>query len=43
MAATQAGLALEMVHFACTSEDINSIAYALILKEFVKGEIGPEV
>jgi len=43
MAATQPGLALEMVHFACTSEDINSIAYALILKEFVKGEMIPKV
>jgi len=43
MAANQPGLALEMVHFACTSEDINSIAYALILKEFVKGEMIPKV
>jgi adenylosuccinate lyase len=35
MAAIDSGLALEMVHFACTSEDINSIAYALLLKDFV--------
>ncbi len=43
MAATQPGLALEMVHFACTSEDINSIAYALILKEFVRDELIPKL
>ncbi len=43
MAATQPGLALEMVHFAGTSEDINSIAYALILKEFIKGEMIPKL
>lgn len=27
-------LPLEMIHCACTSEDINNLAYALILKEF---------
>jgi adenylosuccinate lyase len=32
-------LPVEMVHFACTSEDINNLAYALILKEFVEGEL----
>ncbi|MEA2679406.1 MAG: adenylosuccinate lyase [Candidatus Binataceae bacterium] len=30
------GLPLEMIHFACTSEDINNLAYALILKEFAE-------
>jgi adenylosuccinate lyase len=43
MAAVEPGLALEMVHFACTSEDINSIAYALILKDFVKDELVPKL
>ena len=32
-----------MVHFACTSEDINSIAYALILKEFVTHDLIPRL
>jgi adenylosuccinate lyase len=32
--ALELGLPVEMVHFACTSEDINNLAYALILKEF---------
>ena len=31
----------EMIHFACTSEDINNLAYALILKEFVRTELAP--
>ncbi|MGH7913128.1 MAG: adenylosuccinate lyase [Candidatus Binataceae bacterium] len=30
-----------MVHFACTSEDINNLAYALILKEFSERELAP--
>jgi adenylosuccinate lyase len=30
-----------MVHFACTSEDINNLAYALILKEFCERELAP--
>ena len=30
------GLPLEMVHFACTSEDISNLAYALIIKEFAR-------
>jgi adenylosuccinate lyase len=30
-----------MVHFACTSEDINNLAYALILKEFCARELAP--
>ena len=32
-------LPLEMIHFACTSEDINNLAYALILKDFVNDEL----
>ena len=39
IAAIDPHLPLEMVHFACTSEDINSIAYALMLKEFVGEEL----
>lgn len=34
-------LPLEMVHFACTSEDINNLAYALLLKEFAGNELVP--
>ena len=30
-----------MVHFACTSEDINNLAYGLILKEFCEHELAP--
>src|SRR3984957_7246229 len=30
------GLPLEMVHFACTSEDISNLAYALMVKEFAE-------
>ena len=36
VAALDSKLPIEMVHFACTSEDINNLAYALILKEFVR-------
>src|SRR5215469_8475191 len=43
IAAIDSKLPLEMVHFACTSEDINSIAYALILKEFVSEELLPRL
>jgi adenylosuccinate lyase len=39
IAALDAKLPAEMVHFACTSEDINNLAYALILKEFSHGEL----
>ncbi|MDO8434860.1 MAG: adenylosuccinate lyase [Candidatus Binatus sp.] len=38
-----AALPVEMVHFACTSEDINNLAYALILKEFVENELTPAI
>jgi len=36
-------LPIEMVHFACTSEDINNLAYALILKEFSNSELLPRL
>ncbi len=32
-----------MLHFACTSEDINNLAYALMLRDFVKEELVPRV
>ena len=38
-----ARLPVEMVHFACTSEDINNLAYALILKEFIENELAPAI
>jgi adenylosuccinate lyase len=41
VAVIDAKLPVEMVHFACTSEDINNLAYALILKEFVASELEP--
>ena len=41
IAALDAKLPVEMVHFACTSEDINNLAYALILKEFVEATLAP--
>jgi adenylosuccinate lyase len=34
-------LPLEMVHFACTSEDISNLAYALIIKEFAELSLIP--
>ncbi|HEX4209088.1 MAG TPA: adenylosuccinate lyase, partial [Candidatus Binataceae bacterium] len=34
-------LPLEMIHFACTSEDISNLAWALMLKEFVERELLP--
>ena len=43
IASIDSRLPLEMVHFACTSEDINSIAYALILKQFVGAELLPRL
>jgi len=36
-------LPLEMMHFACTSEDISNLAYALILKEFSQTELIPKI
>ena len=35
------GPALEFVHFACTSEDINNLSYALMLKEAVTTVLAP--
>jgi adenylosuccinate lyase len=32
-----------MIHFACTSEDVNNLAYALILREFCERELAPAV
>jgi adenylosuccinate lyase len=39
--ALDAALPLEMIHFACTSEDINNLAYALMLKEFAQEQLLP--
>jgi len=36
-----ASLPLEMIHFACTSEDISNLAWALMLKEFANNELLP--
>lgn len=35
--------AVEFVHFACTSEDINNLAYALMLKHAVHNALLPEM
>src|SRR4029077_7158819 len=43
LAAIDSKLPVEMVHFACTSEDINNLAYALILKEFVERLLVPGI
>src|SRR5208283_1907428 len=43
IAAINPALPIEMVHFACTSEDINNLAYALILKEFVETDLTPRL
>jgi hypothetical protein len=32
---------LEFTHFACTSEDINNLSHALMLKEALQGELLP--
>ena len=34
---------LEFVHFACTSEDINNLAYSLMLQEGVRDHLLPEM
>jgi adenylosuccinate lyase len=36
-------LPVEMVHFGCTSEDINNLAYALMLKDFVTSDLLPRL
>ncbi|HZP46749.1 MAG TPA: adenylosuccinate lyase [Candidatus Binataceae bacterium] len=41
IAASGLSLPLEMIHFACTSEDISNLAYALMLKEFCTGTLLP--
>jgi len=41
IAAAGIKIPLEMIHFACTSEDISNLAYALILKEFATAELIP--
>lgn len=33
--------AMEFVHFACTSEDVNNLAYGLMLKDARQGELVP--
>ena len=43
IAALDLGVPVEMVHFACTSEDINNLAYALILKDFAGKELEPAI
>jgi adenylosuccinate lyase len=43
VAALDPNLPVEIVHFACTSEDINNLAYALMLKEFAAGEMLPRL
>jgi len=42
-ATIDARLSTEGVHFACTSEDINNLSYALILKEFSERELIPHL
>lgn len=32
---------LEFTHFACTSEDINNLSHALMLREALHGELLP--
>ena len=41
IAQVDASLPLEMIHFACTSEDISNLAWALMLKEFAEAELLP--
>ncbi|HTW88011.1 MAG TPA: adenylosuccinate lyase [Candidatus Binataceae bacterium] len=42
-AAIDPALPAEIVHFACTSEDISNLAWALMLKEFVARELRPQL
>jgi adenylosuccinate lyase len=37
------GRATEFIHFACTSEDINNLAYALMLSEARRGVLLPQI
>lgn len=34
---------LEFVHFACTSEDINNLSYALMIRDALEGELLPKL
>jgi adenylosuccinate lyase len=43
LAAIDPALPAEIVHFACTSEDISNLAWALMLKEFVARELAPQL
>ena len=43
LAALDPSLPLEIVHFACTSEDINNISYAVMLREFVAVKLEPAI
>ena len=43
LALVDSTLPVELVHFACTSEDINNLSYALILKEFSERELIPQI
>jgi len=43
VAAIDSKLPVEMVHFACTSEDVNNLAYALILQEFAANDLIPGI
>src|SRR5687767_15827828 len=40
---TELGPALEFVHFACTSEDINNLSYALMLQQAYTTVIAPRL
>ena len=41
IAASDVSVPPGMIHFACTSEDVNNLAYALILREFCERELAP--
>jgi adenylosuccinate lyase len=43
IAASDVSVPPGMIHFACTSEDVNNLAYALILREFCERELAPAV
>jgi adenylosuccinate lyase len=43
VAAVDPNLPVEIVHFACTSEDINNLSYALMLQEFAARELIPRL
>lgn len=41
LAASPPWQVLEFTHFACTSEDINNLSHALMLKEALHGQLLP--